>query len=132
MENVNPVKELLREKYFTETGPPGGIFQEKKFFEFMPLFQVGYSTANSYKTSKNTNILNARSANPSCNIPRRSLDYGGGGGNGRSASGKETVIFILQNLSFVMSKEKYCMTPRRVMEFLGFVINSETMTIFLP
>ena len=78
MENVNPVKELLREKYFTETGPPGGIFQEKKFFEFMPLFQVGYSTANSYKTSKNTNILNARSANPSCNIPRRSLDYGGG------------------------------------------------------
>ena len=75
MENVNPVKELLREKYFTETGPPGGIFQEKKFFEFMPLFQVGYSTANSYKTSKNTNILNARSTNPSCNIPRRSLDY---------------------------------------------------------
>lgn len=131
MENVNPVKELRREKYFTETGPPGGIFQEKKFFEFMPLFQVGYSTANSYKTSKNTNILNARSANPSCNIPRRSLDY-----IGRTMEevllGKERVIFILQNLSFVMSKEKYCMTPRRVMEFLGFIINSETMTIFLP
>ena len=30
MENVNPVKELLREKYFRETGPPEGIFQEKK------------------------------------------------------------------------------------------------------
>ena len=30
MENANPVKELLREKYFRETGPPEGIFQEKK------------------------------------------------------------------------------------------------------
>ena len=125
MENVNPVKELLREKYFTETGPPGGIFQEKKFFEFMPLFQVGYSTANSYKTS----IMRE--------VPIPLVIYLEdllimGGGNGRSASGKETVIFILQNLSFVMSKEKYCMTPRRVMEFLGFIINSETMTIFLP
>ena len=36
--------------------------------------------------------------------------------------GKETVIFILQNLSFVMSKEKYCMAPRRVMELLRFIM----------
>ena len=62
-----------------------------------------------------------RSANPSCNIPRRSLDY-----IGRTMEevllGKERVIFILQNLSFVMSKEKHCMAPRRVMELLAFIM----------
>ena len=104
-----------------KTGLSGRIFQEKKFFEFMPLFQVGCSTANFYKISKNTYILNVRSANPSCNITRRSLDY-----IGRTMEevllGKERVIFILQNLSFVMSKEKHCMAPRRVMELLGFIM----------
>ena len=46
--------------------------------------------------------------------------------------GRDMVIFILQNLGFEIKKEQSCMEPIRVMQFLGFIINSESMTIFLP
>ena len=41
-----------------------------------------------------------------------------------------TNIFIHQNLGFVI-KKKSCIEPSIVMEFLGFTINSKSMTIFL-
>lgn len=50
--------------------------------------------------------------------------------------GRDTVIFILQNLDFVINKEKACMEPSRVMELLQFILAvmtiSKYMTIFLP
>ena len=45
---------------------------------------------------------------------------------------RDTVIFVLQNLEFVISKEKSCFKLKKVMEFLRFIINSELMTIYLP
>ena len=56
----------LQDTYFS-------IHRKSKKYVFrvhLPLFQVGSSTANFYKTSKNMDILNAKSANPSCNTPR--------------------------------------------------------------
>ena len=44
--------------------------------------------------------------------------------------GNDTVIFIFKNLSFIINKERPCMVPGRVMEFLGFIRNSESMIIF--
>ena len=58
------------------------------------------STLKFYKSCKNISILNAKSVDPSCNMPRRSLN------NGERAMeeaffGRETVIFILRNLGLV-------------------------------
>ena len=41
---------------------------------------------------------------------------------------KETLIFLLQNLGFVINFKKSQLTP----EFLGLVINSVNMTLALP
>ena len=49
----------------------------RKYVEWKGKF-LEFNTSNFYKTSKNTNILNAKRANPSCNIPRRSLGNEGG------------------------------------------------------
>ena len=43
-----------------------------------------------------------------------------------------TVIYLLENLGFVINKKKSAMTPSTIMEFLGFIINSKDMTISLP
>ena len=45
---------------------------------------------------------------------------------------RDTAIFVLQNLEFMINKEKSYLKPKKVMEFLGFIINSELMTIYLP
>ena len=111
------VKELMKEKDFTvKLELQGRIFQhstsqeQQEIFPVgrevfrvrIPLFRVGSSTANFYRASKNTNILNVKSAKPSCNIPRRSLD------NGETMEevllGRDTVIFIVQNLGFVIKE----------------------------
>ncbi|XP_065189509.1 uncharacterized protein LOC135820128 [Sycon ciliatum] len=42
------------------------------------------------------------------------------------------LIFLLQNLGFVVNFPKSQLTPSKEVEFLGFTINSETMTMKLP
>ena len=64
------------------------------------------------------------------NIPRQSPDNWREAIEERSVV-KYTVIFILQKLGFVTSKEKHCTETSRVMDFLGFKINSEAKTSFL-
>ena len=45
---------------------------------------------------------------------------------------KETLIFLLQNLGFVINFKKSQLTPVNEIEFLGSVINSVNMTLALP
>ena len=42
---------------------------------------------------------------------------------------KETLIFLLQNLGFVINFKKSQLTPVKEIEFLGLVINSVNMTM---
>ena len=73
----------------------------RRSFSSSYAFASGWvSTVKFYKSSKNINILNAKSVDPSCNMPRRSLNNGGGQWKKRFF-GRETVIFILRNLGFV-------------------------------
>ena len=44
---------------------------------------------------------------------------------------KETLIFLLQNLGFVINFKKSQLTPVKEIEFLGLVINSVNMTLAL-
>ena len=45
---------------------------------------------------------------------------------------KETLIFLLQNLGFVIYLKKSQLTPVKEIEFLGLVINSVNMMLALP
>ena len=45
---------------------------------------------------------------------------------------KETLIFLLQNLGFVINLKKSQLTPVKEMEFLGLVVNSVNITLALP
>ena len=45
---------------------------------------------------------------------------------------KETLIFLLQNLGFVINLKKSQLKPVKEIEFLGLVINSVNMTLALP
>ena len=49
-----------------------------------------------------------------------------------SLQAKETLIFLLQNLGFVINIKKSQLTPVKEIEFLGLVINSVNMTLALP
>lgn len=41
-------------------------------------------------------------------------------------------VNILENLGFVINREKSMMVPEKTVTFLGFIISSETMTIKIP
>ena len=45
---------------------------------------------------------------------------------------RETLIFLLQHLGFVINQKKSLLTPVQKIEFLGMEINSVTMTLTLP
>ena len=45
---------------------------------------------------------------------------------------RDTVLFLLQNLGFVINWEKSVLIPTKTMEFLGVTINSEEMTFSIP
>ena len=81
MENVNPVKELLREKYFRETGPPEGIFQEKKL-NLCLCFRLGTAPRILTKHPKTPIFL-----------------MGGGGGGGGGGGAMEEVLLGRTQLS---------------------------------
>ena len=42
---------------------------------------------------------------------------------------KETLIFLLQNLGFVINLKKSQLTPVKEIEFLGLVVNSVNITL---
>ncbi len=43
-----------------------------------------------------------------------------------------TALNLLEGLGFVVNYEKSCLEPSQIIEFLGFEINSQTLTILLP
>ena len=45
---------------------------------------------------------------------------------------KETLIFLLQNLGFVINLKKSQLTPVKEIEFLGLMVNSVNITLALP
>ncbi len=47
-------------------------------------------------------------------------------------AGRDIVLFLLQNLGFVINWEKSHLTPTKIMEFLGVTVNSENMTFSIP
>ena len=45
---------------------------------------------------------------------------------------RDTTLFLLQNLGFVINWEKSALTPSKTIEFLGIRINSSNMTFAIP
>jgi len=45
---------------------------------------------------------------------------------------KETVVYLLQSLGFVINTRKSVVVPTQQIEFLGMMINSKEMTVSLP
>ena len=45
---------------------------------------------------------------------------------------RDTVIWVLQTLGFVLNWEKSHLTPTRTMEFLGLMVDSDKMSLWLP
>jgi hypothetical protein len=43
-----------------------------------------------------------------------------------------TARYLLENLGFVINLEKSCFVPTQTLEFLGFVVNTQAMTLLLP
>lgn len=43
-----------------------------------------------------------------------------------------TISELLQSLGFVINKEKSCLTPQKYCKYLGFMLNSQDMTLSLP
>ena len=45
---------------------------------------------------------------------------------------RDSVIFLLQHLGFVINLKKCVLDPVQEKEFLGLIVNSQTMTLSLP
>ena len=45
---------------------------------------------------------------------------------------RDSVIFLLQQLSFAINPKKDVLDPAQQIEFLGLIVNSKTMTFSLP
>ena len=45
---------------------------------------------------------------------------------------RDTVIYLLQNLGFVINLKKSVLHPTQIIEFLGMIIHSVEMTVPLP
>ena len=45
---------------------------------------------------------------------------------------RDSAIFLLQHLGFVINLKKYVLDPVQEIEFLGLIVNSQTMTLPLP
>ena len=45
---------------------------------------------------------------------------------------RDTTIFLLQHLGFVLNMEKSILNPAQEIEFLGLTVNSAKMTLSLP
>ena len=45
---------------------------------------------------------------------------------------RDSVIFLLQHLGFVINLKKCVLDPAQEIEFLGLIANSQTMTLSLP
>ena len=45
---------------------------------------------------------------------------------------RDTTIFLLQHLGFILNMEKSILNPVQEIEFLGLIVNSVKMTLSLP
>ena len=45
---------------------------------------------------------------------------------------RASVIFLLQHLDFVINLKKYVLHPTQKIEFLGLIVNSQTINLSLP
>ena len=45
---------------------------------------------------------------------------------------RDSVLAVLQSLGFVINQKKSVLDPSTLMEFLGFLVNSVTMTLSVP
>ena len=45
---------------------------------------------------------------------------------------RNTTIFLLQHLGFILNMEKSILNPVQKIEFLGLIVNSVKMTLSLP
>ena len=46
--------------------------------------------------------------------------------------GRDTLIYLLQNLGFIINQKKSVMIPSQIIEFLGMIINTKEMLLSLP
>lgn len=71
------------------------------------------------------------------NVSAAALDDLGGNENlGRSPkdilTGRDSVIYLLRHLDFVINFKKCMLMPTQKIKFLGMTVNSKTMTLPLP
>ena len=98
-------------------------------FQSTPL-RPKHSSNDLHSVNETSSELLTETRCPSGNLPRRYVDYRSISGRDKSVHGNgNSVIGVL---GFIINKEKSIMTPTQVIQFLGFIINSNTMMILLP
>ena len=102
----------------------------KPFRICMLLFWVGSSLLNLHKFFESFAALDEENADSSDN----NLDYLliMGESLEEILLRRTIVVFVLQHWGLIINKEKFCLEPKKMMESLGFVMNSKLMTIYLP
>ena len=94
----------------------------------LPLFWIRTCSENISKTIKGTNSSTETAEHLSSDISRR---YCSDGKNRGILMSRNTLIFLLQHLGFVINLRKSVLTPSQQIEFLGLTIDTYTMTVAL-
>ena len=89
-----------------------------------------HSSNDLHSVNETSSELLTETRCPSGNLPRRYVDYWSISGRDKSVHGNGNRVIGV--LGFIINKEKSIMTPTQVIQFLGFIINSNTMMILLP
>ena len=93
----------------------------------VPMFWFGTSSQNIHKIIKGFNLSFETSDEKAHNLSRRFIDFGKQ--YERSIYGKG--LCVLQHLGFVINLKKCVLDPTQEIQFLGLIVNSQTMTLSL-
>ena len=93
------------------------------------MFSLGTNSQNLHKIAENIDACTEENKYSGSNILRR-YAYNGSN-NGRILISRDTVIFLLQLLGFVLNLEKSILNPVQEIAFLGAAINSLKMCLSL-
>ena len=94
------------------------------------MFRLRSSSQNLHKIAKNTSVCPEEDKYSDSNIFGRYVYHGSN--MEEILMSRDTVIFLLQRLDFVLSVEKSILNPVQEIEFLGVTINSLKMCVSLP
>ena len=94
------------------------------------MFWPGTDSTNFYKATENSNSNSTKNQHSDHRLPGRyALD---GPNNRRLNMTRDTLIFLLQQLGFIINLKKSVLSATQKIEFLGLEIDSVNMTLTLP